>query len=460
MSFLSGTEFKVGAMVVVVGALIAFMSMQVSDDPSYLGRSRKAWFLMPDAGGLVKGSAIKTAGIPVGVIKNITLQDGMARVEITIKSDIPVSQSARIAIKSQGILGDKYIEIDPGKIADPPLPDDAQIITVLDKGSIDGVLAKVGDIATSLKDVADVLKESVSEDGTRKHVLGRIVNNIEKITADLAQVTSQNKDKITEVVDQVHGITKTLNELINDPSEDGFKKGWKQTTAAMNRLDKVMKNVEEITEKVNKGEGTIGKLINDETTVDNLNGAIEGVSGLLDTASKVTTAFDFHGEYQGDLGATKSFIGIQIQPGLDRYYQLAVIDDPAGVVEKTATKQTGTSTVDIAETKTYYSKTKFTALYAKNFWDYTLRGGMIESAGGVGLDYTFFRKKAKVSIEAFDFSKTNLKAYATYKFPYGFYLVGGYNDMMNKGGRAQAYAGAGLFMTNDDLKLLLTKSPF
>ena len=51
-------EFKVGALVVAISGLIAFMSMQVSDDPSYMGRSRKAWFLLPNASGLIKGSAI------------------------------------------------------------------------------------------------------------------------------------------------------------------------------------------------------------------------------------------------------------------------------------------------------------------------------------------------------------------------------------------------------------------
>lgn len=65
MNFIKTPEFKVGLLVVAIGGLVAFMSMQVSDDPSYMGRSKKAWFLLPNAAGLVKGSAIKAAGIPV-----------------------------------------------------------------------------------------------------------------------------------------------------------------------------------------------------------------------------------------------------------------------------------------------------------------------------------------------------------------------------------------------------------
>src|ERR1044072_3403228 len=114
MSWAKSPEFKVGLLVVVVGSLIAFMSMQVSEDPSYLGRSKKAWFLLKNAGGLVKNSAIKTAGIPVGIIKNITLQDGQARIDITVKSDVHLTVSAVVEVAAQGILGDKHIEIYPG----------------------------------------------------------------------------------------------------------------------------------------------------------------------------------------------------------------------------------------------------------------------------------------------------------------------------------------------------------
>lgn len=459
MSFLTSVQFKVGALVILVGGLIGYMSMQVSDDPSYLGRPRQVWFLMPNASGLIKNSAVKTAGINVGVIKEIRLQDGQARIEITVKSDVPLTTSAAVEIKSVGILGDKHVEVFPGNPTDPPLGDGAQIMTINDKGSLDNVMAQVSDIAKSLKDVAEVVRESISQDGTDKHVLGRIMKNIEKVTDDLKQVTGENKEQISEIVDQVNNITTTLDELINDDSEAGLKKTWKKT---MVRIDSTMKNIDEISTKINKGEGTIGKLINDETTVEELNTAIQGVSGLFDSAGRIQTGFDFHGDYLSTFGATKSHIGIQIQPGLDRYYYLAIIDDPAGVVEKNDTTITSGGAV-ISDTTTvmkHYNKTRFTALFAKNFWDWTVKGGMIESSGGFGLDYNFWRKKARISFEAFNLEKANLRLSARYMMSYGFYLTGGLSDALDKSNQRSGYIGAGLFLTNDDLKLLLSRSPF
>lgn len=451
-------EFKVGALVVAMGGLIAFMSMQVSDDPSYLSRSKKAWFLLPNANGLTKGSAIKSAGIPVGVIKDIRLQDGKARVDITVNTSVGVTRSAAVEMQANGILGDKHIEVFPGAATDPELEDGGQIVNVKSGGSLDDVMSKVGELAGTLKDVAQNLKESVSEEGTNRHILGRIVLNIEKLTGDIAEITSENKDQIGEIVDQVHDITTTLDELINDESDQGFKKTWKNT---MVRLDSTMKNIDEITSKINRGEGTIGKLVSDEQTAEDVSAAIEGISGLVDSANKISTGIDFNSHYLNEVGEAKTAIGVTIQPGLDRYYYLGVINDPAGVVERSNTKTTSSGvTSDVDEVKTYKSRMKFTALYAKNFFDWTLRGGLIENTGGLGIDYGLFNQKLKLSLEAYDFEKVQVRAYANYKIKYGFYLTAGYNDMFDKRDAQSAYFGAGLFLTNDDLKLILSKASF
>lgn len=464
MSWLRTPEFKVGLLVVVVGSLIAFMSMQVSEDPSYLGRSKHAWFLLKNAGGLVKNSAVRTAGIPIGIIKDISLQDGQARIDITVKSEAHLTVSAAVEVRAQGILGDQHIEIYAGVPTDPPLPDGAQILNVKDKGSLDNLVGEVSDISSSLKSVAEVLKDSISEDGTQKHILGRIVRNVEKLTGDIAEITAQNKGKVNEIVDQVHDVTSTLSDLVNDEGEDGFKKSWKKAVASLQRIDSVLKNVDEIAGKINRGEGTIGKLVNDETTVDGVNNTLDSIGGMLETVNRMQTGIDFHADYLSDPHLTKSEVGIRIQPGLDRYYYLGIVDDPQGVVDKQSARVTnnpGNAVIsDTTTTTTYYNRTEITAYFAKNFYDLTLRGGLIENTGGFGIDYLFFRKKLKLSLEVFDFGSTNFRAQAQYKLIHGFYLQGGVNDMFNNSDRRSGYLGAGIFLTNDDVKALLSSRLF
>lgn len=455
MNLLQAAEFKVGALVLAVASLIAYMSLQVSDDPSFMSRSNEAWFLATNAGGLVKNSAVRMSGIPVGVIKDIRLQDGMARVEITVRSDVPLYVSASVEMKSQGILGDKYIELSPGSPSDPPLARKGQILDVKETGNLDNVIQQVGGIAADLKEVAKVLKESVANEGTNKHVLGRVVLNIERLTQDVAEITSNNKGKLNKIVDQINNITETLDTALNDESDEGFKKTWKRTLV---RIDSTVKNLDEITTKINNGEGTIGKLISDEETAENVSSAIEGINNFVDTGSKMSTSLDLQTGYMSVANGAKTDVNIKLQPGIDRYYLLGVTDDPFGVVDRTRTVTTGSTTGDITEVKTFSNKMKMNLQFAKNFFDFTVRGGLIENSGGLGFDYSI-GKRWRVSLEMFNFSNLNLRPTVRYQVWKGIYLVGGMNDALNKAGNFSSYLGAGLFITNDDLKMMLTKLP-
>jgi phospholipid/cholesterol/gamma-HCH transport system substrate-binding protein len=63
-------------------------------------------------------------------------------------------------------------------------------------------------------------------------------------------------------------------------------------------------------------------------------------------------------------------------------------------------------------------------------------------------------------MEAFDFDKTNLRLQARYYLFWGLYLQAGMEDSLNNRDRRSSYLGAGLFLTNDDLKLIFARGPF
>ncbi len=459
-TLLKAPEFKVGLLVLIISGIIATMSLKVSRDPSYLGSTKDAWFMMDDAAGIVKNSGVKMAGIDVGVIKDIVLEHGQAKVWMVVKGDIPITKSARIEIRPNGILGDKHVEIIGGDPRDPPLRSGEQILVVDDRASVDRLISEVSKITKSLSAVADNVKAATEGDTDKP--LGRIINNIETLTSDLAEISRERKGEIGEIIENIHGITGTIDDLVNDEGPDGFKTAWKDALLSLKRIDKSLQNVEEITGKVNRGEGTLGKLVNDETTIDNINETIESVSGLLDTAGKLQTGFDLHTDYLMNSAQAKATIDVIIQPGLDRYYELGVVSDPLGytIERKTSTSVNNGPSVNVNEKETNINMLKFNALFAKNFYNFTVKGGVIESTGGFAFDYFTLKHKLRLSFEAFDFVNYHLRATARYNVWNGIYLSGGSDDLANGQNSRQLFAGAGLYLTNDDLKLFLTKLPF
>jgi phospholipid/cholesterol/gamma-HCH transport system substrate-binding protein len=458
MNLLSAPEFKVGLMVLIVSGIIAGMSLKASQDTTYLGSSRGAWFYIDDASGLVKNSGVRMAGIQVGIIKDIKLQNGQARVEMVLQGDVPVTKSARIEIRPNGILGDKHVEIIAGDPRDPPLRNDEQIIVVDDRASVDRLISEVSKITKSLSTVAENIKEAT--EGDNEKPLGKIINNIEKLTGDLSSLVASKKGELGDIVDNLKETTDTINDLINDDTDDGFKAAWKDALHSLRRIDTSLKNIEEITGKVNRGEGTLGKLVNDETTVEELNTTISSINNLLDAGNKLSTGIDFHTNYLTSSASSISFLSLIVQPGLDRYYEIGIVDDPAGVVQRTVDKvSVNGAMTTTTEEKRFEDQVTFNVEFAKNFYDWTLRGGIIESSGGFGIDYHGLSKRLKLSVEAFDFTELYLRASATYSIFNGIYVSAGGEDLASKNGSASGFVGAGISLTNDDLKLLLSKVP-
>lgn len=464
MKLLRTAEFRVGLLATVVLVLLGVMVVNISEDPSLHGRTRGAHFKIADATGLIKSSPVKMAGIPVGIIKDIKLEDGIARISITIRKDIPVTQDSKIEIRANGILGDRYVELIAGNSGAPEVADNGEITNVRNAGSMDQVMSEVSKVAKDLGEVATALREATTGEGSTKSPLGRIIGNIEVITADIRDFTQTNKAKINGIVDNLHNTTETIDDLVNDPSENGFRAAWGNAVRSLNRVDRTMQNIEEITDKINSGKGTIGQLINDDQTINEINSAVSGVNQMIGSATKIQTNLDIHTEYLSSPGLYKTYLGLKIQPGLDRYYELQAVDDPKGVVEVTRTESTtsGGANGDVTEKKTFKNRVKFTALFAKNFYDFTVKGGLIENSGGVGIDYYFLRRKFRLSTELFDVREKDgarLRSSLRYSVIKGIYVVGGFDDYARPKD-SSSYIGAGLDLTNDDLKALLGKLSF
>lgn len=454
----STPEFKVGALVVIVSGLIGVMSLKVNEGPGLFSRTKRYWFELKDAGGLVVDSAVKSSGIKVGTIEKIKLVDNKARIFIQIGSDLVMRSSGYVELRSDGILGDRHVELVPGAIEDPELEDGTQILSAHERGSLNSLMSEVGKISESVGRLADTLNKATGPEGDTSTKLGRIIDNVEKLTANISEITGENKGKIHNIVDNIQDVTKQLKKFIGDEGSGGFAAGWQKAVDSLSRIDTSLRNIEEITGKINRGEGTIGRLVNDEETVDKINEAVGNFNDFVGGASQLETSFDFHSEYLSDADLTKSYLNVKIQPGLDRYYEIGVVDDPRGVDHSEHVKRTGDGAQEYDETKTFKNKVKFNALFAKNFYDFTVKGGLIESAGGVGVDYYLYRRDLRLSVEAFDFDEVVLRAYIRYNLFKGFYFIAG-GDHLADSWRS-GFIGAGLFITNDDLKFLASKVNF
>lgn len=447
-------EFKVGSLVLISFLLVGYMSMKVAKGVSLFESTDRHELVVGDASGIIPNTAVKVAGVKVGAVDRIELRDGKAVIFLKIQKGLGLSKSSYAEFKTDGILGTKHISLGYGKPTDPPLASGDQLATVTDGNSLGGVLKQIGEVAKSLKDVSEAIKDA-TVNGTTDTPIGRIMTNIEMLTADLAEVSGQNKEKIGSLIDKLDGIATTLNGVLGEGSRGRVNQAFDNVYSGLDKFDEALENIREITDKVNDGEGTVGRLINDEETIDGINKVVENLNTVLGGVRTLRTSFDYHSELHTDPNEVTSFMSLKLQPGLDRYYELGLVQDPYGTKTERRVVKTGSQTEDFEETVTYKNKIKLTALFAKNFYDFTFKGGLIQSKGGFGIDYSAFNNKLKLSAEAFDFDDANVRLFARFNVYNGLYVVGGYNSVSGEfKSISSPFFGAGLFLRNDDLATL------
>jgi phospholipid/cholesterol/gamma-HCH transport system substrate-binding protein len=219
--------------------------------------------------------------------------------------------------------------------------------------------------------------------------------------------------------------------------------------------------VEEITRKVSSGEGTLGKLLTDDTTVNNLNKAVESFSELGNRVDRLRTYITFRNEFQLDNSDSKGYFRLRLQPRERRGYIVEVSDDPRGKVTETTLDVTSGGTTTTTTTLKTERRLTLSALFAQRFGrDFEVKGGLMENSAGIGVGYEPERH-VTLLFDAWDFNSVraqhdspHLKATARVHLGDYVFLQGGMDDFLNSH-YSTPFVGAGLTFEDEDLKYLL-----
>lgn len=107
-------ETGVGILIIVGMLCFGYLSVKLGG-VSLFGTEQyviRAHFV--NVAGLKEGAMVELAGVPVGKVSKIQLDDYEALVEMLIDPDIKFQEDAIASIRTQGIIGDKYIKIKTG----------------------------------------------------------------------------------------------------------------------------------------------------------------------------------------------------------------------------------------------------------------------------------------------------------------------------------------------------------
>jgi phospholipid/cholesterol/gamma-HCH transport system substrate-binding protein len=107
-------ELAVGLFIIAGILCLGYLSVKLGKMEIIGERGYEIYGVFSNIGGLKVGSSVEIAGVNVGRVKSIVLDDFQARVVLNFPKDLPIQEDAIASIKTRGLIGEKYIEITPG----------------------------------------------------------------------------------------------------------------------------------------------------------------------------------------------------------------------------------------------------------------------------------------------------------------------------------------------------------
>jgi phospholipid/cholesterol/gamma-HCH transport system substrate-binding protein len=306
-----------------------------------------------------------------------------------------------------------------------------------------------------------------------KKLFNATMSNMAQLAESLNHIITDNRESLTNTIAQLEkfsqtlgeespGLARNMNKLLKDLDEvlqdnrENLKISLERIRDASRKLDSTLSSLERVSQKVARGEGTIGKLIYEEEAYTNLTESLGGLKEYFQRAEAWKFFLGVRSEYLTEDEKAKTYVSLRLQPREDKYYLLEVVDDPRGKVTTETTKRTVDGQVTEIEEEITEDELKFSLELAKRFYDFTVRGGLIESSGGVGLDYELLDDRLKLSLEGWDLGEDepHLKFTGSFYFYNRMFINAGVDDIVDDDYRS-FFAGAGLMFSDQDLKYLL-----
>jgi phospholipid/cholesterol/gamma-HCH transport system substrate-binding protein len=475
------------------------------------GEGYKLVAYFSDATGLVEKSRVQIAGIVVGHISErrfvetpprpeLIREKRFARITVALPDDATIFENAAIYKKTASLLGEFYLEIDPGTATDLAtgkahrrLKPGDEILLVVGAVTSDDILRRVDDTLPTLKAIAEDIRELTRPEGPlpsiarnlnqsiaeNKDTLRNVMLNLEGITGDVRNVTRGADKDVRVIVDDVKSITSAIRELVGTGDEEvrattgKVKMTLDKLSTAIEKLDRALGNVADITGGVKAGEGNLGRLVKDEALIDSVERAAEDTGELIRGITRLQTIVGLRTEYNVLANTIKSYVAVQLQPRPDKYFLIELVQDPRGSRHVTQSLETTTDPNRpqrvFTETVEVEDKLRFSFQFAKrlNFsrsFASTVRFGIKESTGGVGADVHLFRNRLEIQNDLFDPVANRfprLKSLFAFEFFKHMYVVGGVDDILNDrpqigaGGGRDYFAGAQLKFNDEDLRGML-----
>jgi len=282
------TEIQVGATIIV--ALVVLVAGVTYLKEFTLGKKLQTWHVsFPQTGGLGEGDEVQVNGIRKGTVSKVALMADRVTVDLALGDDVTITHASTVAIRNIGLMGEKVIFVDL-KLVGPSYTERDTIVGVFEMGmgevmaSMAGPMASIDQLTASLNKLSQRLEKNGDIDKT--------IVNFRETSEELRDALKENRALLHETLTNVNDVSKTAKELTVDREEqlkrtlDSFERSSANLERLSARMDSLRASLQSVSDKVDRGEGSLGALINDKTLYTDVSESVKSMKLLIEDIKK------------------------------------------------------------------------------------------------------------------------------------------------------------------------------
>ena len=200
------------------------------------------------------------------------------------------------------------------------------------------------------------MKRAVTDNGPKVDL---VVDNVVQVTQEAVEVTREAKRFVKDfrgdagklmanakaVTEDARAVTAGVRRFV-DPGSEGpgvagvpgektasVRDAVSHLESALQNLDKTLVRANSIAAKIDDGQGSIGRLVNDDKLVESVTELVDEGGRFVKRLTRLQFQVAMRGEYYLSQGSVKNYLELRLQPRPDKYYMIQVVDDPKGATK-------------------------------------------------------------------------------------------------------------------------------
>jgi phospholipid/cholesterol/gamma-HCH transport system substrate-binding protein len=280
-------EVKIGIVVTLIIAMCLW-GLNYLKGRNVFTTQQQYFALFDNVAGLKKSSVVSANGYSIGLVTDMSFLPGNAGkilVEISINREFKIPKNSVVEIYSSDIMGSKAVNLVMGNSKQMAAQYDtlpshlAEDISALLSKQLMPLKTKAENLIVSIDSVMSIVRTTFNRQTQR---------NIQGSVAGLEDLIVTEKEKISTILDNLQSISKniegnnkSINKIVGNLSSLSDSLSASKLKMAIDQAGLALAQTNQILDKINKGKGTIGQMVNNDSLYHSLNRTVKDLDSLL-----------------------------------------------------------------------------------------------------------------------------------------------------------------------------------